>query len=66
LKPARVNSLRDPISKNPIKKIGLVEWFKVEALNSSLSSAKKKKEERGLWKLFVLLYYTQFTDQETD
>jgi hypothetical protein len=28
-KPAPVNSLRDPVSKKPITKIGLVEWFKV-------------------------------------
>jgi hypothetical protein len=28
LKPAQANSLRDPISKNPLQK-GLVEWLKV-------------------------------------
>jgi hypothetical protein len=28
-KPAWANSLRDPISKIPIAKIGLVEWLKV-------------------------------------
>jgi hypothetical protein len=29
LKPARANSSRDPISKIPITKKGVVEWFKV-------------------------------------
>jgi hypothetical protein len=52
LKPARANSLQDPILKNPSqkqnktkqknrKKIGLVEWLKVKALSSSPSTAKK-------------------------
>jgi hypothetical protein len=27
-KPAQANSSRDPISKKPITKIGLVEWLK--------------------------------------
>jgi hypothetical protein len=52
LKPARANSLQDPILKNPSqkqnktkqknrKKIGLVEWLKVKALSSSPSTAQK-------------------------
>jgi hypothetical protein len=28
-KPAQANSLKDPISKNPIRKKGLVEWLEV-------------------------------------
>jgi hypothetical protein len=47
LKPAQANGSRDPISKNPSQKIGLVEWLKVKALSSSLSSAKKKKKKRS-------------------
>jgi hypothetical protein len=49
LKPARANSLRDPISKKKPKshhhhkRKGLVEWFKVEALSSSPRTAKKQK-----------------------
>jgi hypothetical protein len=42
LKSARANSLRDPISKNPSQKIGLVEWLKVKALSSNPSTGKKK------------------------
>jgi hypothetical protein len=45
-KPAQSNSARDPISKKPITKIGLMEWLKVKALSSNLSTAKKKKKER--------------------
>jgi hypothetical protein len=44
LKPAQANSLEDPISKNPITKIGLVEWLKVKVLSSTPSMGKKKKE----------------------
>jgi hypothetical protein len=40
-KPAQANSLHDPISKNPITKIGLVKWLKEKALTSSPSTAKK-------------------------
>jgi hypothetical protein len=36
------NSLQDPVSKKPITRKGLVEWFK--ALSSSPSVALKKKE----------------------
>jgi hypothetical protein len=43
-KPAQANSFRDPISKTPITKKGLVEWFKEKALSSSPSTAKKKKK----------------------
>jgi hypothetical protein len=35
------NSPQDPISKNPITKKGLVEWLKVSALSSNLSTASK-------------------------
>jgi hypothetical protein len=53
-KPAQSNSSRDSISKKPVTKIGLMEWFKVKALSSSPSTAttttkinkKKKKKER--------------------
>jgi hypothetical protein len=37
-KPAWANSLRDPISKKPLTKIGLVEWLKVKALSSNPST----------------------------
>jgi hypothetical protein len=55
-KPARVNSLQDPISKKTLhkkkkekeKKIGLVEWLKVKALSSSPCTKKKKKKEKNL------------------
>jgi hypothetical protein len=46
-KPAWENSSRDPIFKKPFTKIGLVEWLKVKALSSSLSTAKKKKKKKG-------------------
>jgi hypothetical protein len=45
-KPALANSSRDPISKNPITNFGLVEWLKVKALRSSLSTSKKKKKRK--------------------
>jgi hypothetical protein len=41
LRPAWANSSQDPISK--ITKLGLVEWLKVKALSSSLSTTKRKK-----------------------
>jgi hypothetical protein len=41
LKPTQANSLRDPISKTPFTKKGLVEWLKVKALNSNPSTANK-------------------------
>jgi hypothetical protein len=44
-KTTRVNSSRDPVLKNLITKIGLVEWLKVKALSSNLSTSKKAKEE---------------------
>jgi hypothetical protein len=44
LKPAWANSSRDPISKKPITKIGLVEWLKMKALSSNPSTTKKKKK----------------------
>jgi hypothetical protein len=43
LKLAWANSSRDPNSKKPFSKIGLVEWLKVKVLSSSPSTAKKKK-----------------------
>jgi hypothetical protein len=33
-----------PYLEKPFTKIGLVEWIKVKALSSSLSTAKKKKK----------------------
>jgi hypothetical protein len=42
LKPARANSSRDPISKKPFTKTGLVEWLKVKTLSSSPSTEKQK------------------------
>jgi hypothetical protein len=35
------------ISKKPFTKIGLVEWLKVKALNSSPSTKKKKKKPKN-------------------
>jgi hypothetical protein len=50
LRPAQRNSLREPISKNPITKKGLMEWLKVEALSSNpqYSKKKKKRKERNM------------------
>jgi ribosomal protein S21 len=46
-KPAQANSLGDSILKKKIiTKKGLVEWFKVKALNSSPSTEKKKKKKK--------------------
>jgi hypothetical protein len=42
----QANSSRNPISKTPITKRGLVELLKVEALSSN-SRAKKKKKKRN-------------------
>jgi hypothetical protein len=47
LKPARANSLRDPIWKKPMTKKGLVEWLKVKALSSNPSIGKRKKKKRA-------------------
>jgi hypothetical protein len=33
--------------EKPFRKIGFEEWFKVKALSSSPSTAKKKKKRRG-------------------
>jgi hypothetical protein len=44
-KPARANSVQDPISKKPFTKIGLLEWLRVKVLSSSPSSTKKKKKK---------------------
>jgi hypothetical protein len=46
-KSAQANSSRDPISKKPFTKIGLVEWLKVKALSSSPNTTKKKKKEQS-------------------
>jgi hypothetical protein len=46
LKPAQANSSQDPISKNPITKIRLVEWLKVKDLSSSSSTEKEKKRNK--------------------
>jgi hypothetical protein len=45
-KSAQANSSQDPISKKPITKNGLVEWFKVLALSSIPSMAKKRKKKK--------------------
>jgi hypothetical protein len=50
-KPAQANPSRNPISKNPFAKIGLVEWLKVRVLSSSPSTAKKKKK-----KIYIYIY----------
>jgi hypothetical protein len=34
--------MQDLISKNPIKKTGLMEWLKMKALSSNLSTTHKK------------------------
>jgi hypothetical protein len=41
-KPSWANSSRDPISKEPSQKIGLVEWLKVKTPSSNLSTTKKQ------------------------
>jgi hypothetical protein len=43
-KPAQANSSREPISKKPITKIGLMEWLQVKALSSSPRTAKAKRQ----------------------
>jgi hypothetical protein len=43
--PGQIVCERDPVSKNPIKNIGLVKWLKVRALSSSHNTAKKKKKD---------------------
>jgi hypothetical protein len=43
--PAQANSSRDPISKKPFTKIGLLEWLKMKSLNSSPSTTKRKKKK---------------------
>jgi hypothetical protein len=43
-KPAQANSSSRPYVEKPFTKIGLVEWLEVNALCSSLSTTKKKKE----------------------
>jgi hypothetical protein len=35
-----------PYLKKTLTKIGLVEWFKVEALSSSPNTSKKKKKKK--------------------
>jgi hypothetical protein len=37
---------QSPILEIPITQIGLVEWLKLKALSSSLSTAKKKKRKK--------------------
>jgi hypothetical protein len=48
LKPAWASSSRDLIEKSFTKK-GLVEWLKVEALNSNPNTIKKKKKKGKRW-----------------
>jgi hypothetical protein len=43
---SHANSSRDPISKNPLQKIGLVKWLKVKALSSIPSIIKQKKANK--------------------
>jgi ribosomal protein S21 len=45
LKSAQANNSRDPISKNPSQKTGLVEWLKVKDLSLGPSVARKKEKE---------------------
>jgi hypothetical protein len=45
LKPAQANSSGYPISKKPFTKIGLVEWLKMNVLNSSPSTSKQKQKK---------------------
>jgi hypothetical protein len=40
--------LERPYFKKSFTKIRLVEWFKVKALSSNTSTAKKKKKELGV------------------
>jgi hypothetical protein len=47
-KPAQANSARDPISKNPSQKIGLVEWLKVKARVQAPVPQKKKNKTSPL------------------
>jgi hypothetical protein len=49
---------QDPILKNTVQKIGLVEWLKVKALSSSPSIGKKKKKKKDKtfeWQMASLL-----------
>jgi hypothetical protein len=43
LKRTQANSSTRPYLKKPFTKIGLVEWLKMKALSSSISTQKKKK-----------------------
>jgi hypothetical protein len=43
LRTAQANSSLRPYLEKPFIKIGLLEWFKVKALSSSLSTEKNKK-----------------------
>jgi hypothetical protein len=45
-KPAQANSSARAFLKKSFTKIGLVDWLKVKALSSSLSTTKKKKKEK--------------------
>jgi hypothetical protein len=45
LKPAQGNGYTRPYLKKFFTKIGLVEWLKVKALNSSPSTTKKRKKK---------------------
>jgi hypothetical protein len=48
-KSAQANSSQDPISKKKPSQKGLVECLKVKALNSELSTTKKKKKKECLF-----------------
>jgi hypothetical protein len=63
LKPAWANISQDPILKKPCtkkKKIGLVKWLKVKALNSSPSTAKKKNKIKITEYLIYYLFFYMF------
>jgi hypothetical protein len=45
-KPAQASSSQDPMLKKPFTKIGLVEWLKVKALSSILSTEKKERKRK--------------------
>jgi hypothetical protein len=57
--PAWANRSRD-LSQNPFIKIGVVEWLKVKALSSSLSTTKKENITGKSW--YLVLYYIKLAN----
>jgi hypothetical protein len=54
--------------KNPLQKIGLVEWLKVKALSSNPSTGKKKKvgpKQFKLSKMIIFLFMPQLQTETT-